>query len=339
MVEGVYTSPGPHYAVSDSGTLIYVSGSAPASRRTLVWIDRNGKEEPLTTTPTTCRNPRISPDGTKVAIEIIDAGNRDIWILDLVRKSQTRLTFDPASDNSPVWTPDGKRIVFFSLRAGSGSVYWKSADGTGKDEPLGSSPQIFPYSWSDNGKALIATQRNVRTVNLSFDIGVLSMEGDHEWKPLLTEKDYESQPSISPDGRWMAYMCNESGQDQVYVRPFPAIDKGKWQVSTSGGDSPLWSPDSRELFYRNGDAVMEVPVNMEPAFSAGTPRVLFQGKYVSFTPVLASVDSSPWDISPDGKRFLMMKEVAAEGSAGGGLRRINIVLNWFEELKQRAPGK
>jgi eukaryotic-like serine/threonine-protein kinase len=339
VVEGVYKVPGPQYVVSDSGTLVYVSAMAAGSGRTLVWVDRNGKEEPLTATPNSCRNPRISHDGTKVALDVLDAGNRDIWVLDLVRKNQTRLTFDPANDGWPLWTPDGKRIVFYSNRAGIGSVYRKSADGTGKDESVGSLSNIFPCSWSDDGKALVATQRNLLTGTTNFDIGVLSMEGDHKWKPLLKEKYYEAQPNISPDGRWMAYMSNESGQNQVYVRPFPEIDKGKWQISTSGGDSPLWSPNGRELFYRSGDAVLVVPVKIEPTFSAETPRALFQGKYVSFRAVLTQVDFSSWDINPDGKRFLMMKGLRAEGSAGGGPRKINIVLNWFEELKQRVPVK
>jgi Tol biopolymer transport system component len=341
VVEGVYRGAAPQYAVSDSGALAYVPGTerAAASGRSLVWVDRNGKEEPLITIPNTCRNPKISPDGTKVALDIVapgdSPGNRDIWIWDLVRKSQTRLTLDPATHASPLWTPDGKRIVYFSRREG-GSLYWKAADGTGKEEPVGSPPngQIFPASWSDNGKTLIAMQRSLTT--LSFDIGALSMEGDHKWKPLLKEKYYEAQAKISPDGRWMAYMSNESGQNQVYVRSFPEIDKSRSQVSTSGGDSPLWSPNARELFYRNGDTVMVVPFKIEPTFSPETPRVLFRGTYVSFRAVLMQVDFTPWDISPDGKRFLMMKEA---GSAEGGPQRINIVMNWFEELKQRVPVK
>ena len=165
---------------------------------------------------------------------------------------------------------------------------------------------------------------------------MLSMEGDHARKPLLQEKYDEVQPEISHDGRWMAYTSNESGATEVYVRPFPEVNKGKWQASTGGGDSPLWSPDGRELFYLNGDAVMAASVQTDPSFNlVGTPKVLFRGKYVGALPA----GGTPWDISPDGKRFLMMKESGSTPLAGGGPRKINIVLNWTEELKQRVPVK
>ncbi len=342
VVEDVFRVLAPQYAISDSGALAYVAGTtnAAALARTLVWVDRNGKEEPIASMPSICRNPRISPDGTRVALDIEAAGitgNRDIWIWDLVRKNLIRLTSDSGRNASPLWTPDSKRIAFYSTRAGSGSIYWRAANGTGKDEPVGAPDQTFPASWADNGRNLIVIQRGITGGALGFDIGVLSIEGDRKWKPLLKEKHYESQPRISPDGRWIAYMSNESGQNEVYVRPFPEIDKGKCQVSTSGGDSPLWSPGGRELFYRNGDAVLAVPFKTESVFSAGTPITLFRGTYASFRAVLTQGDFNSWDISPDGKRFLMMKESGT--SAAGGPRRINIVLNWFEELKQRVPVK
>jgi serine/threonine-protein kinase len=154
------------------------------------------------------------------------------------------------------------------------------------------------------------------------------MEGDHNLRPLLQEKYSEWEPKISPDGRWMAYVSEESGKSEVYVRPFPDVNKGKWQVSTSGGRDPLWSPDGRGLFYRNGDSVMAVAVQTEPTFNPGKTEALFQGKYTSY-----------WDISHDGKRFLMLKEPQSTASGGEGPRKINIVLNWFEELKQRVPVK
>jgi serine/threonine-protein kinase len=161
------------------------------------------------------------------------------------------------------------------------------------------------------------------------------MEGDRKWKLLLGEKYNETQPQISPDGNHMAYVSDESGRNEIYVRPIPEVDKWRKQVSTSGGDTPLWSRDGRELFYRNGDAVMAVSVKRDPAFSLDVPKILFRGSYVSLT----SGDDSSWDISPDGRRFLMMKEPKPAAAAGGGPRRIQIVLNWFEELKQRVPAK
>jgi serine/threonine-protein kinase len=163
------------------------------------------------------------------------------------------------------------------------------------------------------------------------------MEDDRKYRPLLREKYIELQPKISPDGRWMAYMSNESGKSEIYVRPFPEVNKGRWQVSTSGGDSPLWSPDGRELFYRNGDFAIVVAIQTEKTFKCGKPVSLFQGTYVP----LSLQDAHTWDISPDGKRFLMMKQAASAGkpAAAETPRQINIVVNWFEELKQRVPTK
>ena len=165
------------------------------------------------------------------------------------------------------------------------------------------------------------------------------MEGDRARRPLLQEKYNEAQPQISPDGRWMAYTSDESGQAQIYVRPFPEVDKGRWQVSTSGGDSPLWSPDGRELFYRSGDAAMAVSVKTEPTFRLETPKTLFRGTYVSSDLRRGWILLNPWDISPDGKRFLMIKPPESTAYAGGASLKINVVLNWFEELKRRVPVK
>jgi len=165
------------------------------------------------------------------------------------------------------------------------------------------------------------------------DIRLLSIEGERATKTLLQGKFAEVNPQISPDGRWIAYASNESGQLEIYVRPFPKVDSGRWTISTGGGDQPRWSPNGRELFYRSGEAMMAVPVSTEPAFKAGAPEKLFQGNYASFL-------GHMWDLSPDGKRFLMIKQ-----ESGGELpkpearQRINIVVNWFEELKQRVPVK
>jgi Tol biopolymer transport system component len=269
-------------AISGSGTLVYMPGTTAAamSGRTLFWVDRKGKEEPLELPPDLYRFPRISPDGMKVALTIVDE-NWDIWILDRVRKTQTRLTFSESTDAFPVWTPDGKRIVFYSERNDEPGLYWKAADGTGEVEKLCSAPQpqLIPYSWSGDGKGLI-TNQFIEGGMSNQDIMMLSMEGDRATKPILQDKFLEIQPKISPDGRWMAYVSNESGKTEVYVRPFPDVNKGRWQVSTDGGDSPIWSPNGRELFYLNGDAVMAVSVDAERELSLGTPELLFRGSYV-----------------------------------------------------------
>ncbi len=167
------------------------------------------------------------------------------------------------------------------------------------------------------------------------------MEGDHALKPLLQHEEYEKvAPQISPDGQWMSYDSTESGQNEVYVRPFPDVDKGKWQVSTSGGGASLWSPKGRELFYlSNENYVMAPAVETESTFSFGTPRVLFKSRYAGAGPFSGRATGIPWDISPDGRHFLMMKEVGNTPSGSTGPRKINIVLNWLEGLKQRVPVK
>ena len=168
----------------------------------------------------------------------------------------------------------------------------------------------------------------------SWDIGMLSMEGDRERKPLLVEEPVEINPKISPDGRYIAYASSESGQQEIYIRPFPDVDEGKWQVSTAGGNSPLWSPDGKELFYLTEEnAVMVVAVEAQPSLILGTPEELFRGLFVGGVGA-----GHAWDIHPDGDRFLMIKAPGSDVSVEGP-RKMNIVLNWDVELKQRVPVK
>jgi serine/threonine-protein kinase len=321
------------YAISDSGTLAYIPaiGDAAVVQNTLVWIDRNGKEEPLEAPPKAYSQPKISPDGKYLALTVATGNDEDIWIWDFVRRTLTRLTFDKVQDAYPVWTLDGKRIVFHTHKKDSQSnVCWKAADGTGEDELVGSLAEggVFPWSWSVDGKTLVLTEG---TAINATNIGVLSTAGDSKYRPLLQEKYSESQPSISSDGRWMAYTSDESGRYEIYVRPFPEVNKGKWQVSASGGDSPLWSRNGRELFYRSGDSIMTVAVQTEPAFKPGNAQTIFRGKYVSLS---SPTDGNTWDIAQDGKHFLMIKE---DSPASKAPLKINVVLNWTEELKQRVP--
>jgi eukaryotic-like serine/threonine-protein kinase len=328
-------------AISDAGTLAYVSGSARTTgvvQRTLVWVDRSGKEEPIAAAPNNYAQPKISPDGTRLALS---AGSpRDIWVWDFVRKTMTKLTFEKTNEIQPIWSPDGKRIVYYSSHeAPNGGVYWKSADGTGEVEKLVSATdrQFIPYSWSSDGKTLVMAEMVTMT---NLDIGIVSMEGDRKRKPLLQTEYIESMPKISPDGRWMAYVSNEAIgvplKGDIYVRPFPDVNKGKWQVSTNGGSCPLWSPDGRELFYLSDDnSVMTVPVETRPALSFGTPKMLFKSTYLGLT----WSEGTPWDISPDGKRFLMIKPPETVQSAGAPRPKIVVVLNWLDELKQRVPVK
>ena len=184
----------------------------------------------------------------------------------------------------------------------------------------------MPYSFSLDGKWLAFAERDPET---GVDLYLLSMEGEFDSEPLLQTPFHERDPAISPDGRWLAYSSNESGLDQVYVRPFPHVEEGKWQVSTGGGVGPGWGPQGRELFYRHGEAMMVVGVETEPTFTAGSPTVLFSRNY----PV---ADRRNFDIAPDGQRFLMIKDVEQTEEESARLEVI-IVLNWFEELKERVP--
>ena len=333
LVEGVSSSTYFwNYAISDSGTLVYAPGTGSAlGQYTFVWVDREGKEKPLGAEPNSYwENFKISPDGTRVALSFTESGNRDIWIWDIGRKVNTRFTFDPSIEDRPVWTPDGKRIIFDTGREARDAIYWKASDGSGKEEKIHSASQsdVNPYSITADGKILFF---DAIGGNSLWDIGMLSMEGDRTSNLLLQDKYSESYPQISPDGRWLAYASTESGRWEIYVRPFPDVESGgRWQVSTSGGEFALWSPDGKELYYRCPDAIMAVSVATEPIFKLGTPRSLFQNKYVG-----------NFDIHPDGNKFLMLGQ--AEGTDAKSTEKltpkITIVVNWFEELKKRVPIK
>ena len=254
--------------------------------------------------------------------------SQSIWIWDLTRETLSRLTSDEGMDVKPVWTRDSQRIAFMSDRQDGSGVYWTAADGTGRPERLASLADRFlvPTSWSGDGNTMLLSE--VLNDNTGFDIGSLSMDGDRELKHLLHEEFFEAGAYLSPDGRWMAYTSGESGPREIYVRPFPDLEAGKWRVSTDGGTESAWSPDGRELFYRAGPAMMSVAVETEPIFSAGIPETLFEGTY------FAAVGPQ-WAVGPDG-RFLMIKsgESISDSTA---TPQINVVLNWFEELKERVP--
>jgi Tol biopolymer transport system component len=350
VVQGVQRSPASatsgdtaNYGVSERGTLVYLAtGALPSggglipTQRTLVWVTRDGREEPLAAPPRPYSYPRISPDGTQVVVDVRDAES-DIWVWSLQRATLTRLTFDPRFDRFPVWSPDGRRIAFSSQRDGSrGNVFWQMADGTGQAELLAkgtSASQVFPTSFSPDGtKLLVHGDPNTTQVD---DIGIVSLDGgaNKVVTPLLATMFEEANAQVSPDGRWMAYESNESGQAEVYVRPFPKADAGRWQVSTGGGTQPVWARSGRELFYRSGETVMSVPIEMGASFVARNPMVLFKGQYA---PTLGGRN---YDVSPDGRRFLMLKVASAANGQVTTPARFNVVENWFDELKRLVPTK
>ena len=342
MVEGVQrgtnqTTVGAPaaYGVSDNGTLAHVVGeSGGESSRALSWIDRDGREELLNAPVRAYLDPRISPDGTRVALTIAGVTNTDIWIWDLVRERLIRLTFDEAEDRYPLWTPDGENIVFTSLRNGQIGVYRRLANGTGNAERIASVPGrwLSPWSWSADEGTLLMSELAL-TGDTGYDIGVLSMEGDRPWTSLLAEAFVEAQPVISPNGLWMAYVSDESGQQEIYVRSFPDIEAGKWQVSSGGGTAAVWSHESGDLFYLGPDGIEVVEVEDGSSFQSGVTESLIPYRY--FIEV-----GTQWDVAANGQRFLVIQQVTmAEGGEPGEPvpLQINIVLNWFEELKERVP--
>jgi serine/threonine-protein kinase len=341
MVEGATSAAA---AISNSGTLVYrpITPTAAEPGVTLVWVNRVGKEEALGTPQNTYAFPKVSPDGTRVALSIGSFPDLDIWIWDIARKTLSKLTFEKTRDMTPIWSPDSRRIAYWAdtAAASPNGIYWKAADGTGEAEKLISAPdgrQFHLFSWSSDRKALLM-QDMVTWTNM--DLCMLSMEGVHKKTALLQTQYSEAQPKISPDGRWIAYGSDETTgefqRSEIYVRPFPDVNKGKWQVSTGAGSCPLWSPDMRELFYLSADnSVMAVAVESKPTLSFGTPRMLFKSPYLGLT----MGSGHPWDIHPDGKRFLMMKPPDSASKEKGPRPKMVIVTNWMEELKQRVPAK
>jgi len=236
---------------------------------------------------------------------------------------RARFTFGGSVNLNAAWTPDGKWIAVQSNREGPPNIFWQRADGSGGLEHLITSEyNNFPMSWSPDGQLLTFVEVNPAT---GYDIWVLRMS-DRKAQPFLRTPFSEAAPRFAPDGRWLAYMSDESGRFEIYVQPYPGPD-GKWEISTEGGTEPVWNPNGRELFYRSGDKMMAVDIATQPSFASGRPHMLFEGQY---QPAPGAFPN--YDVSPDGQRFLMLKP-----SEQGALTQINVVLNWFEELKQKVP--
>jgi Tol biopolymer transport system component len=246
----------------------------------------------------------------------------------------TRFTFQGNNNLVPFWTPDGKRIAFTSNKDGQRNLFWQLADGSGGLERLTTSEFVqLPASWSPDGQLLAFSEVNATT---GYDIWVVRLSGPssgsgqvHKAEPFLRTQFNEAAPQFSPDGHWLAYISDESGRKEIYVQPYPGPG-GKWQISTEGGVEPLWNRNGRELFYRSGKKMMAVEIATKPSFSAGTPKVLFEGTYQS----LPTISTPNYDVSPDGQRFLMLKPTEQTQAAP---TQITVVLNWFEELKRRVP--
>jgi len=313
---------------SRSGTLVYMRGKPP--RQTLAWLDSSGQTQPLRSTAEEYYgSARFSPDGKRLALSVGEGGNRNIWVYEWERDTMTRLTFTPGFEAYPVWSPDGKHIVFGSSRQGAVNLYWMRADGAGEAVRLTESKNDQqPFSFSPDGKRLAFQEASPQT---NFDLWTLPLaetESDHprpgKPEPFLVTPFDERRPMISPDGHWLAYVSDESRRYEVYVRPFPGPG-GKWQISNGGGSMPKWSKKAPELFYRSSEGMMVASYTTNgEAFVAGKARLWAGRKDLSIF----------FDLAPDGKRFAVVQPALSEQQ---GPPHVTVLLNFFDELRRRVP--
>ncbi len=288
------------FSVSQSGLLVFEAGQVAGEGGQFVWLDADGKEIGKVGKPGVSQ-PRLAPDGKRLAYMggSFVAMSGDIWIMDLARGVQTRLTFGPTVNMSPVWAPDGSRIAYSSFHNGQFDLFVKDSSGAGNPQTLFESERPkAPTDWSRDGRYIVFNHLGAKT---QADIWVLPLFGDRKPFPYLQTKFSEDNAVFSPDGHWLAYLSDESGSNEVYISPFPGSG-GKWQVSQGGGDSPEWNRDGSALYYAApGGQMMEAAVKEEgSAVQIGTPRRLFQEPSMNPDPVANS-----FTVSPDGKRFLV----------------------------------
>ncbi len=337
LVEGIATKNfgAADLAISREGTLAYIPGRATGGDGSVeaVWVGRDGSakslDPPLKFTGSANRGLSLSPDGTRLAIDVLGTRSVDIWVKQLPSGPFSRLSFEGTNNTRPTWTADGRSVIYISNRDSSlGSLWRQQADGARPAELLLRAPAggIQEAQLSRDGQWLVyrttdQANRNVYAVRPGRDTAPI---------PILTSRFQETGISLSPDGRWLAYVSDESGQAEVYVRPFPDVASGRWQISTTGGNSPRWSHSGSELFFQNpGNDLMVAPVRGSPTFLPGEPRRLF----TALSQLMPSNVVPYWDGSPDDKHFLMVRLTGADQAPGAG--QIVVVDNWFEELRRK----
>ncbi|MGH9316914.1 MAG: protein kinase domain-containing protein, partial [Thermoanaerobaculia bacterium] len=313
------------FSVSENGVVLYQAESA-AGVAQLVWFDRSGKQTGSLGATGNQANPRISPDGKRVALDVADrqTGNIDVWIYETSGGIPTRLTFDAAIDASPFWSPDGSRILFMSLRKNHPDLYQKSASGAGsEDSVLASERTKYPTDWSPDGRFILYEALDPKT---NLELWALPVGGDRQPVPFIKTTFGVSHGQFSPDGRWVAYASNESGKREIYVAPFPGPG-GNWKVSSAGGSEPRWRRDGKELYYMAPDGkLMTVDVKAGAKFEADAARPLFQTRRREH---ISAADLFSYDVSADGQRFLVNTDVGEAASSP-----LTVVLNWTAELKR-----
>jgi dipeptidyl aminopeptidase/acylaminoacyl peptidase len=287
----------------------------------MVWVDREGREQPLALPPGDYHYPRVSPDGASIALRVGTPPNSDIYIYSIPRNNLSQFTFDQAGNHRALWSPDGQHIVFSKTLNGQRDLFLRASDGTGVATQLTMDAGTeYVSAWSADSQQVFFHECG--SDNTVCDIGMLDLSGEAEVKMLLQSESNEFAAVLSPDGRWLAYTL----ESDVFVRPFPNLDSGRWQVSTTnGGLHPIWSADGRELIYWSDEGMMSVTFETEPQVVLGTPRVLFDvGAY-------STERGRSYGATPERDRFLLLKPQ--------GDPRIMVVLNWFDELERLIPTK
>jgi len=340
VADEVVTSDGwgeAQYAVSDNGTLVYVPGGPEMYKFTVYWLDRDGRAEALALPPRDYSSALFSPDGKRLAISSLGA-NATIWVYELERTTMQRLTTE-WDYYAVIWTRAGGHVTVASGRAGQYGIWNLAADGSGTqelllDDTFSSGP--YPGAWTLDDRALVFAAEIPGT---GLDILTLTLDGKAEVTPLVQTSFQETNPILSPDGRWLAYSSDASGQTELYVQSYPEGGR-RWQISAGGGEAPLWSPDGRELYYWRGGRMMAVPVDMDGSgFSPGKEHALPQPE---FSALLA------WDISPDGERFVVVGRLATVVTAinppvtnaspnrvEARVPEIRVVTGWFEDVRKK----
>jgi eukaryotic-like serine/threonine-protein kinase len=312
-VDSYFTTGLAHFGVSSDGSLFYIPRPHDEYERELIWVDRSGTSTPVTSVRRTYQQPKISPNGKGLLVTVGSPPRADIWSYDIARDTWSRLTSEGIND-SPIWSPDGKLIAYASNKSGGFDLYLMPSDASSSSKRVTARRAWdFPSSWSADGKVILVSEQYRATLG---DIFAVSPREGAIPAPVVSTRFDEGGGVFSPDAHWFAYRSSESGRSEIYVQPYPPTGR-KWLVSLDGGSNPVWRRDGKELFYRNGNRMMSVSLDLGSEFNASKPRVLFRGDF-----------EPDFDVTPDGQRFIMVKRPPQAQRT-----QINVVLGAFDHLK------